>query len=93
MLLAGPKVTRLTHLLVTSLPVFLSLSTPAVLKTRAASRDTPRKIKERQHVLIPVFADAHGHPVSFRSLGPVGCPGLRVDGSPCEFVPILQTHH
>lgn len=41
---------------------FLSLSTPAILKTRAASRDTPRKIKERQHLPTPVFAEAQQLP-------------------------------
>lgn len=58
-LLAGP---RGDHLCPCHPSSFLSFSTPAILRTQAASRDIPRKIKERQHLPTPVFADSQQLP-------------------------------
>lgn len=57
-LLAGPRAARLARrLLVTSLPF-----SPFPPLPWAASRDIPRKIKERQHLPTPVCAEAQEPP-------------------------------
>lgn len=78
-LLAGPRGTRLFPRHPSS---FLSFSTPAILRTQAASRDTPRKIKERQHLPTSVFADSQQLPCEHPEPRSHGCPGWSMDASP-----------
>lgn len=78
-LLAGPRVTRLFPCHPSS---FLSFSTPAILRTQAASRNTPRKIKERQHPPTSVFADSQQLPCERPEPRSHGCPGWSMDASP-----------
>lgn len=78
-LLAGP---RRTCLFTCHPSSFLSFSTPAILRTQAASRDTPRKIKERQHLPTSVFADSQQLPCEHPEPRSHGCPGWSMDASP-----------
>lgn len=89
-LLAGPRATCLFPCHPSS---FLSFSTPAILRTQAASRNTPRKIKERQHLPTSVFADSQQLPCEHPEPRSHGLPWVEHGCLPRGFVFLLQTHH